>query len=450
MVSERSSHVTQDLCAYLAAARYADMPARAVHEGRRGVLDWLGCALAGSAHPTIDKLAGVLEEIGGRPQVSVLGRKLKLGLLDGALANGQMGHVLDFDDTHSVDTTVLHTSSPVLAALFALAQRAAVSGQAFLLAYASGFEAGIRSGLAAPGHLKGGWHTTGTLGAIAAAVAAGKLLGLDAKQLNHAMAIGATQAGGMQQNRGTSCKSFHAGKAAMSGVLAGLLAQRGFDSSLEIIEGKLGYSRIYSDVAAPELLTADLGSRGWEIERNGHKPYACGFVLHAALDAVLALRAQAQIDPGQVSAIEIVGHPHVLSVTGTLAPVTGLQSKFSIYHSAAAAFIDGAAQAHQYTDQRALDPAVIALRLKVKVSVDESFRKDQAQAFMIAGGKRNEATIEHASGMAENPMSDAAIEAKFLANAEPVIGKERALRVAESVWKLDELKDVGEIVALCD
>ena len=165
---------------------------------------------------------------------------------------------------------------------------------------------------------------------------------------------------------------------------------------------------------------------------------------------MLALRAQAQIAPAQVSTIEIVGHPHVLSVTGTLAPVTGLQSKFSIYHSAAAAFIDGAAQARQYTDQRALDPAVIALRQKVKVTVDASFRKDQAQAFMMAGGKRYEAIIEHASGMAENPMSDAAIEAKFLANAEPVIGRARALSVVERVWKLDELKDVGELVALCD
>ena len=190
----------------------------------------------------------------------MLGRKLKLGLLDAPLANGQMGHVLDYDDTH-MGGVVLHTSSPVLAALFALAERTPVSGAQFMLAYAVGFEAGVRAGRTAPGHHKGGWHLTGTLGSIAAGVAGGKLLGLDAQKLTYAMGIAATQAGGMQQNRGTMCKSFHAGKAAQNGVLAALLAERGFDSTQEIIEGKKGFSRIYSDVAEPEQLTAGLGER---------------------------------------------------------------------------------------------------------------------------------------------------------------------------------------------
>ena len=103
------------------------------------------------------------------------------------------------------------------------------------------------------------------------------------------MGIAATQAGGMQQNRGTMCKSLHAGKAAANGVLAALLAERGFDSTQEIIEGKKGFSRIYSDIAAPEQLTAGLGD-GWLIESNGHKPYACGVVLHPLIDAVIAIR----------------------------------------------------------------------------------------------------------------------------------------------------------------
>lgn len=276
--------VTQQLCAYLAGLRFSDMPGQVAHESCRGVLDWLGCALAGSTHPTIDKLVGVLQEIDGKPQATVFGRKLKLGLLDAPLANGQMGHVLDYDDTHMVETTLVHTSSPILAALFALAARKTVSGERFLLAYAAGFEAGIRTGRASPGHLAGGWHLTGTLGSIAAGVAAGKLLGLDARQLTHALAVSATQAAGMQQNRGTMCKSF---------------------------------------------------------------------------------------------------------------------------------------------------------------------RKGQARALVIAGGRRYEAVIEHASGTADNPMSDAAIEAKFLANAEPVIGKERAHRVAGLVWKMDGLNDVSDIAALC-
>jgi len=242
--------LTKTLCGRLAAAQFGDLTPAAVREARRGVLDWIGCALAGSGHPTIAKLLDVLRETGGHPQATVLGRKLRLGLRDAPLANGQMGHVLDFDDTH-MGGVVLHASSPVLAALFALAERSPASGADLMLAYAVGFEAGVRTGWAAPGHHKGGWHLTGTLGSIAAGVAGGKLLKLDRQRLTYAMGIAATQAAGMQQNRGTMCKSFHAGKAAANGVLAALLAERGFDSTQEIVEGRKGFSRIFSDVAAP-------------------------------------------------------------------------------------------------------------------------------------------------------------------------------------------------------
>jgi 2-methylcitrate dehydratase PrpD len=353
----------------------------------------------------------------------VLGRNLKLGLLDAPLANGQMGHVLDYDDTH-MGGVVLHTSSPVLAALFALAERAPVTGEQFMLAYATGFEAGVRAGRTAPGHHKGGWHLTGTLGSIAAGVAGGKLLDLDTQRLTYAMGIAATQAGGMQQNRGTMCKSLHAGKAAANGVLAALLAERGFDSTQEIIEGNKGFARIYSDTAEPEHLIEGLGD-GWLIESNGHKPYACGVVLHPLIDAVIAIRNRDNVDPS-----------------------TGLQSKFSTLHSAAVALIDGAAGTAQYSDARATDPAVAALRRKVKAVADETLRKDEAHAVIVAGGRRHEVHIAHASGTAENPMSDAQIEAKFTANAAPVIGAERAQRAVEWVASFEKPADVRELIAL--
>ena len=161
-IEAQPQRISQQLCTYLAELRYEDMPQRVVHEGRRGVLDWLGCALAGSTHPTIDLLIGVQQEIGSLAQATVIGRKLKLGLLDTALANGQIGHVLDYDDTHIAETTVMHTSSPLLAAMFALSEREKTNGRDFLLAYAAGFEVGIRSGLACPHHQSGGWHMTAT------------------------------------------------------------------------------------------------------------------------------------------------------------------------------------------------------------------------------------------------------------------------------------------------
>src|ERR1700731_4803414 len=300
-LSPEAVTLTKTLCTRLANAKFSDLSVAAKHQARRGVLDWIGCALAGSGHKTITTLLDVLRETSGAPQATVLGRRLRLGLRDAPLPNGQMGHVLDFDDTH-MGGVVLHASSPVLAALFALAERSPVSGADLMLAYAVGFEAGVRAGWSAPGHHKGGWHLTGTLGTIAAGVAGGKLIGLDTQRLTYAMGIAATQAAGMQQNRGTMCKSFHAGKAAQNGALAALLAERGFDSSQEIIEGKRGFCRIYSDEAAPERLTAGLGER-WLIETNGHKPYACGVVLHPLIDAVVALRERERIDAASVDAI---------------------------------------------------------------------------------------------------------------------------------------------------
>jgi 2-methylcitrate dehydratase PrpD len=445
-LSPEAVTLTKTLCARLAAARFADLSAAAVHQGRRGVLDWIGCALAGSSHRTVGKLIDVLQAAGGRAQATVLGRNLKLGLLDAPLANGQMGHVLDFDDTH-MGGVVLHASSPVLAALFALAERASVSGADLMLAYAVGFEAGVRAGWSAPGHHKGGWHLTGTLGSIAAAVAGGKLIGLDPQRLTYAMGIGATQAAGMQQNRGTMCKSFHAGKAAANGVLAALLAERRFDSTQEIIEGRKGFSRIYSDVAAPQMLNADL-DRGWLIEANGHKPYACGVVLHPLIDAVITLRNRERIDPAAVRAISLKVHPFVLAITDVVDPASGLQSKFSTLHSAAVALVDGAAGIAQYSDARARDPLVAALRAKVKAVADESLGKDEAYAAILVGDRLHEAHVPHASGTAANPMSDAAIEAKFLANATPVIGAQRARAVCDRVWSLEREPDMRALIAL--
>jgi 2-methylcitrate dehydratase PrpD len=441
-------NVSRNFSNFLATFRFEDLPDEAVHQGRRGVLDWIGCALAGSRHKTIETLLSVLKSAGGGDQAHVFGHsQLKLGQLEAAIANGQMGHLFDYDDTH-MGGVILHVSSPVLPALFALADRGGIDGRMLITAYAAGFEAGVRIGQAAPAHHDGGWHLTGTLGTIAAGAACARLLALDPTQMMHAVGLAATQASGMQQNRGTSAKSFHAGKAASNGLLAALLAQAGFDSSHEIIEGRYGFCSIYSTVAKPELVVDALGSR-WEIISNGYKPYACGVVLHPAIDAMVALGKRMPLAVEKIARVELRVHPHMVKITGVREPKTGLQSKFSVYHSAAVAYLDGTAGLAQYTDARATAPEVVALREKVAVTTDDNFRRDQAEAVVVTtSGDRYEADVAHASGTIDNPMSDGAIEAKFLANATPVIGAERAREIVACVWKLETLTDVSSLVAL--
>ncbi len=452
-VAALNLNVTKDLSAFLAGFRYDDLPANAVHEAKRGLLDWIGCALAGSRHTTIDQLLTVLRAGGGAPHATVFGRGLRLGTLEAPIANGQMGHLLDFDDTH-MGGVVLHASSPILSALFALADRVQsgdkpVDGRRLIAAYVAGFEAGVRTGQAAPGHHDGGWHLTGTLGAIAAGAAAARLLGLDARKMTYALGIATTQAAGMQQNRGTSCKSLHAGKAASSGVLAALLAEQGFNSSEEIIEGKRGFARIYSNEATPDKVLAELGSR-WEITHNGYKPYACGVVLHPLIDATIAVAKKAGLAPAAVAQIALRVHPHAVKITGVDNPQSGLMSKFSINHAAAVSYIDQAGGIAQFSDERSANADVLALRRKVEVETVANYGKDEAAATVIgATSERHEARIPHASGTVDNPMSDAAIEAKFLGNATPVLGAERARQVVDLAWRLDTLTDVRDITAAC-
>jgi 2-methylcitrate dehydratase PrpD len=311
-----------------------------------------------------------------------------------------------------------------------------------MLAYAVGFEAGVRGGRAAPGAIKGGWHLTGTLGSIAAGVAAGRLVGLDGQRLTYAMGIAATQAGGMQQNRGTSCKSFHAGKAAANGVLAALLAERGFDSTQEIIEGRKGLSAHLLARRRDRSTTAGLGG-GWVIETvpTSPMPAWCSILI----DAMIALRERDHI-AGNVAEIKLrvpsCSHHRVVE------PSSGLQSKFSTVHSAAVALLDGAAGIAQYSDARARDPVVAALRRKVTAVADETLSKDEAYASIVTSADRHDFHIAHASGTAANPMSDAAIEAKFLANATPVIGGERAQSVVEFVRTLERQPDVRDLIVL--
>src|SRR5262245_5523196 len=438
--------ITRDFAKFLSAMRYEDLSGAAVHEAKRAVLDWTGCALAGSTHPTVAILLKTYDQIGSRPEISVIGhRGKKLGLLDAPVANGQMGHVLDFDDTH-LGGVILHTSTATLPALFALGERRKSSGREVTVALAAAFEAGIRTGQAAPKHHLAGWHLTGTLGTIAAAAGSARLAGLNAEQTMYALGIACTQCAGMQQNRGSDCKSLHAGKSAYHGVLASMLASNGFNSSPEILEGSLGFTKIFSATQSNGAIAEGLG-RSWMITGNGYKPYACGVVLHPLVDAMIEVSRKAQVTAADIARIEVQVHPDVIRITGVDQPGTGLMSKFSANHAASVAYIDRAGGIAQFTNERSADAGVQALRRLISVKPVASFRLDQSAATVWAkSGAMHEARIEHATGTVSNPLSDQQLREKFAGNAEPVIGAARARQVADMIFRLETLTDIGELV----
>jgi 2-methylcitrate dehydratase PrpD len=269
---------------------------------------------------------------------------------------------------------------------------------------------------------------------------------LTAEQTTYALGIACTQAAGMQQNRGSDCKSLHAGKSAYHGVLASMLASNGFNSSPETLEGSLGFTKVFSAAQENGKITEGLG-RSWMITGNGYKPYACGVVLHPLVDAMIEVSRKAGAPASDIARIEVQVHPDVIRITGVDQPGTGLMSKFSANHAASVAYIDKAGGITQFTNERSADAGVQALRRLIIVKPVASFRLDQSAATVWAkSGAMHEARIEHATGTVSNPLSDQQLREKFAGNAEPVLGAQRARSLADMIFRLDTLTDIGDLV----
>src|SRR5207249_9435590 len=231
------------------------------------------------------------------------------------------------------------------------------------------------------------------------------LLGLNAEQIANALSASAAQAAGLREMFGSMSKSLHAGKAAANGLYSALLARRGWVSTREGLEGRRGYWAVLSSRVDPTAATAELGQR-WELRQNGQKPYSCGVVSHPTIDAVRHLRQSADLPPENVESIRAEVNPYVLELMGKTEPSVGLEGKFSIYHCAAIAFIDGTARVRQFSDEAIRRPEVAALRNRVKAETDRSLPTSSAIVDLVArDGRTWREEVRDATGTPGNPMS---------------------------------------------
>lgn len=308
---------TRILARYIVGSRSDDIPQQVRHEASRALLNWLGCTIGSCRHETVDRALAAVQPFCGPPQAAVLGRAERVDILHAALLNGISSHVLDFDDTHA---RAIHPSAPVLPALLAYAEWRKISGREFLHAFVLGVEAEERVGLSVfPEHYNVGWHITGTAGVFGAAAAAGKLLGLNEQQMAWALGIAATQSAGLRDMFGSMCKSLHPGRAAQNGLGAALLAAADFTSSEQAIEAPRGFAHVTSTRFDPAVITEGLGQR-YEILSNMYKPYACGLVVHAAIDGCIELVREHGIRPDQIEHVELTVSPLVPELTGKRTP----------------------------------------------------------------------------------------------------------------------------------
>lgn len=445
-----TSSATQELARFVAGLGADSLPEEVAHQGKRCLIDWLGVTLAGAGDPSAKILLAVAGEVGGGEQATALGCGQRVSVPFAALINGFLAHVYDYDDTYNPGQTTVHGSAPVWPAVMALSERSPTKGARALVAFVAGFEAEVRLALGAgPGHYDAGWHVTGTVGHLGAAAAAANLLGLSHDAVVNAFGTAVTQSAGLKAVYGSMGKPLHPGKAAMDGVLSALLAQRGFTSSPTALEGKRGFLEVFSPAPEPELVTAGLGE-SWTLLENGFKPYACGSLTHPTVDAIISLRDEHALRPDDVELIEATVHGYVSWVTAKERPATGLEGKFSIFHCAAVALVDGRADPVQFTDERVNSADVTAARDRVRIVVDDELAKDAASVTMtLRDGTRLSRSVAHNKGTPGNPMSDAEVGSKFLALAAPALGDAPARDVLADCWRLERLDDVGDLARRC-
>lgn len=439
--------VTRTLAAWVAALAADDIPSHVREEGVRSFVNWFGCGIGGAGHETVDRALEAVRLFAGPAQAQVIGRADRLDVPHAALLNGISSHVLDYDDTHL--KTIIHPAGPVASAILAVAEFLPVSGRDFLTALIAGIEVECRIGNAVyPDHYDRGWHITGTAGVFGAAAATGKLLGLDERQMTWALGIAATQSSGLREMFGTMCKSFHPGRAAQNGVMAAFLARAGFDSSERAIEAPRGFANVLSTKQDYSEITGELGSR-WEAALNTYKPFACGIVIHPAIDACQQLRERLGDRVRQIESVSLRSHPLVLELTGKTEPSTGLEGKFSVYHAVATALLRGDGSPAAFTDEAVNDPAIVALRGKVKVTADAGTAED-ATGIVVAlnDGEEIALDLDHAVGSLERPLSNDGIDKKFIDQSIPVIGRALAEQALAAAWRIEEEANAGAVARL--
>jgi 2-methylcitrate dehydratase PrpD len=436
---------TKALASYLVGSQLENVPADVRYEAKRAILNYLGCAIGGSREVPVETLVRALSPFAGKPTAKVLARKDQYDPLFASLVNGIGSHVFEYDDT--TPKNYIHPSPPVASALFAYAGAQSVSGRDFVHAFILGFEAESRVGNAVyPAHYEAGWHITSTAGVFGAAAAIGKLLGLSLQQMVWAMGLAATQAAGLREMFGSMAKSFHAGRAARDGYASAILAKSDFTAGEHAIEGPRGFAAVQASRYDLSKVTAGLGE-DFQLRYNAYKPYPCGVVVQPTIDGCIEIHNEHRPAPESIRAVRVRVAPLVLDLCNKRNFTNALDSKYSIYHSAAIGLVRGKAGLKEFTDEVVNDAQVRRLRDIVTPAADPSITEDQSHIEVeLVDGRKLTHFVEQSLGNVNRPLTDRQLEEKFRDQAVPLLTASRVDHLIDLCWRIDELSNVDEII----
>ena len=430
---------------FIGTAPGRNYQANVIEAARMALVDAIGVALGahgeGAGH-SVRKVAANWGA-GGEAQILLGGRSAPAVA---ALVNATLGHCLDYDDTHV--GAVAHLGNPTWATAIAVGQQVGATDREVLGAFITGFEVGAILGFGM-GHAlnERGFHSTGLFGCFASATATAVLLGLDETGIRNSLGAAATQGAGLTGSFGTMAKPFHAGKAAMNGVLAAELAKEGFEAAQSLIEpeGGFGQAFIQDGATRPKLLDFD-GSM--EITRNTLKPYASCLLTHPVIDAARALAKTVSAD--DIAKIVVDVTPTCIQLAGKPQPQTGLEGKFSTAYCTALGLTGHMVTAIDFAEDRVADPAIRTLVDKVTLNPIPDMKMTAAKLTLhLDDGSEIEHDTPLALGNPGNPMHWEDMRGKFMPLAEPVLGNQ-----AEALYELlrgfgdgERMDTIREIIA---
>jgi 2-methylcitrate dehydratase PrpD len=333
------SQVTRAVVDFINSARLEDFPTEALIIGKRCIIDGLGVMLAGSVQPAAEIVTDYTTTVGASAEATAFGRApFRTGAAHAALVNATAGHALDWDDTQLATSAdrifglLTHPTVPPLVAALAIGERQQVSGREFLEAFLTGFEVECKIAEAInPSHYKQGFHTSGTIGTFGAAVAAAKLLNLDADQLEHMLAIAASSASGIRVNFGSMTKPLHVGRAAQNGIVAAELAVRGFTGGHDALDPPWGFFSTFSHGQGfdEDRIVGVLGNPHTIVSPGvSIKPYPCGVLGHPTMDAMRRLVIDHDVDPDNITAIRVRAGSNILNPLRYDIATNELEAKF--------------------------------------------------------------------------------------------------------------------------
>ncbi|PAU65590.1 MmgE/PrpD family protein [Pseudomonas indica] len=445
---------TNTLAAFLAALRYDDLPEDVVAYTEELFLDWLGSALAARGQQPIPLFERYAERMGpadGAARILVSGRGTSAYFA--ALVNAASSHLLEQDDLHN--SSVLHPATVVFPAVLAAAQDLGKSGRELILAAVVGYEAGIRIGeFLGRSHYRI-FHTTATVGTLAAAVAVGKLMDFDAARMLHLLGSAGTQAAGLWQflRDAADSKQLHTAKAAADGLLAAYLTADGLTGAQDILEGEQGMAAGMSSDADPSRLADRLGQR-WAILETSFKYHASCRHTHPAADALLDLMWREGLEAEAISAVTAHVHQGALDVLGRVTvPQSVHQAKFSMGTVLGLIAVHGKAGLAEFQRFALGDPRVAAFRDKVRMVLDPEVDRAYPRHWLgrvevvTVDGRTLRGAIDTPKGDPDNGLSRLELEDKFRRLlAFGGYPADDAGVLIERVWRLRGTDDLDNLV----